>query len=290
MEEDRNFLAQDNNYRTLKAFQKAECIYDVTFYFAHQFLKSGDRTIDQMIQAARSGKQNLAEGNIDGITSREMELRLTNVNRASLHELLLDYEDYLRVRGLEQWRHDDPRCVQTRAFCRAHLDSAIYREKIKERSDETIANIAITLIHQCDALIRGLIEWKKRDVLENGGIKEEMYRARKEWQKRNGAYGKIDNGYYGRNGSNGGNGSYGSYGRYGQNGGNGQRPNWQQPSQPNQPAGPTPPTQPAQPSQPTPPTDPSQPSQPTGPIKPTQPTGPATPNQPTGPSQPITSK
>ena len=66
MEEDRNFLAQGNNYRTLKAFQKAECIYDVTFYFAHQFLKSGDRTIDQMIQAARSGKQNLAEGNIDG--------------------------------------------------------------------------------------------------------------------------------------------------------------------------------------------------------------------------------
>lgn len=271
MEEDRNFLAQDNNYRTLKAFQKAECIYDVTFYFAHQFLKSGDRTIDQMIQAARSGKQNLAEGNIDGITSREMELRLTNVNRASLHELLLDYEDYLRVRGLEQWRYDDPRCVQTRAFCRAHLDSAIYREKIKERSDETIANIAITLIHQCDALIRGLIEWKKRDFLENGGIKEEMYRARKEWQKRNGAYGKIDNGYYGGsrsnggNGGNGGNGAYGAYGRYGQNGGNGQRPNWQQPSQPNQTAGPT------QPSQPAPPTQPSQPTPPTQPTPPITP-------------------
>ena len=274
MEEDRNFLAQDNNYRTLKAFQKAECIYDVTFYFAHQFLKSGDRTIDQMIQAARSGKQNLAEGNIDGITSREMELRLTNVNRASLHELLLDYEDYLRVRGLEQWRYDDPRCVQTRAFCRAHLDSAIYREKIKERSDETIANIAITLIHQCDALIRGLIEWKKRDFLENGGIKEEMYRARKEWQKRNGAYGKIDNGYYGGNGSYGsygGNGGNGRYGRYGQNGQNGQRPNWQQPSQPNQPAGPT------QPSQPNQPANPSQPTQPTGPTNPTQPTPPITP-------------
>ena len=92
-----NFLRQDNNYRTLKAFKKAECIYDVTYYFANKFLKSNDRTIDQMIQAARSGKQNLAEGNIDGITSREMELKLTNVNRASLHELLLDYEDYLRV-------------------------------------------------------------------------------------------------------------------------------------------------------------------------------------------------
>ena len=117
------------------------------------------------------------------------------VNRASLHELLLDYEDYLRVRGLEQWKYDDPRCIQARAFCKAHLDSAVYREKIKERSDETIANIAITLIHQCDVLIRGLIEWKKRDFKERGGIKEEMYRARREWQQRNGY-----NGRYGTNG------------------------------------------------------------------------------------------
>lgn len=108
MDEDKNFLRQDNDYHTLKAFQKAECIYDVTYYFAHTFLKPGDRTIDQMIQAARSGKQNLAEGNIDRVTSREMEIKLTNVNRASLHELLLDYEDYLRVRGLEQWLSTTP--------------------------------------------------------------------------------------------------------------------------------------------------------------------------------------
>ena len=110
-----------------------------------------------------------------------MELKLTNVNRASLHELLLDYEDYLRVRGLEQWGSDDPRCIQTRAFCKKHLDSAIYREKIKERSDEVIANLAITLIHQCDVLIRGLIEWKfsgawrhqRRDVQGEKGLAEE---------------------------------------------------------------------------------------------------------------------
>ena len=191
MDEDKDFLRQDNNYRTLKAFKKAECIYDVTYYFAHTFLQSNDRTVDQMIQAARSGKQNLAEGNIDGITSREMELTLTNVNRASLHELLLDYEDYLRVRDLEQWKYDDPRCVQTREFCKNHLDSAIFRQKIKERSDETIANIAITLIRQCDVLIKGLIEWKKRDFIAKGGIKEEMYKARKNWQKKNGAYGSI---------------------------------------------------------------------------------------------------
>ena len=192
---DRDFIRQDNNYRTLKAFQKAECVYDVTYFFANKCLQKGDRTIDQMVQAARSGKQNLAEGNIDGVTSKEMEIKLTNVNRASLHELLLDYEDYLRVRGLEQWPYDDPRCVQTRAFCKKHLDSAVYREKIKDRTDETIANIAITLIHQCDVLIRGLIEWQKRDFLENGGIKEEMYRARK-------AY-RDNNGFNGQNGSNG---------------------------------------------------------------------------------------
>lgn len=197
----RNFIRQDNNYRTLKAFQKAECVYDVTYYFANNFLTKGDRTIDQMVQAARSGKQNLAEGNIDGVTSKEMEIKLTNVNRASLHELLLDYEDYLRVRGLEQWPYDDPRCVQTRAFCKKHLDSAVYREKIKDRSDETIANIAITLIHQCDVLIRGLIEWQKRNFLENGGIKEEMYRARKAYRDSNGFNGQDR--FNGQNGSNG---------------------------------------------------------------------------------------
>lgn len=194
----KNFIRQDNNYRTLKAFQKAECVYDVTYYFANKFLQKGDRTIDQMVQAARSGKQNLAEGNIDGVTSKEMEIKLTNVNRASLHELLLDYEDYLRVRGLEQWSFNDPRCVQTREFCKRHLDSAVFREKIKDRSDETIANIAITLIHQCDVLIKGLIEWQKKNFLENGGIKEEMYRARKAYRDSHGF-----NGQNGFNGSNG---------------------------------------------------------------------------------------
>ena len=204
MAENKVFLRQDNDNRTMKAFRKAECIYDVTYYFAHTFLKPGDRTIDQMIQAARSGKQNLAEGTIDGVTSREMEIKLANVNRASLHELLLDYEDYLRVRDLEQWKLNDPRAVKTRVFCKAHLDSAIYREKIRERSDETIANIAITLIHQCDVLLRGMIEWMKRDFIENGGIKEEMYRARKDWQRRNGYNGGDgSNGFNGSNGLNG---------------------------------------------------------------------------------------
>lgn len=96
-----DFLNQHGDYHALKAIQKAECIYDITYYFAHKFLTTGDRTIDQMIQAARSGKQNLAEGYVDGVTSTEMMIKLINVNRASLQELLLDYEDYLRVRNLQ---------------------------------------------------------------------------------------------------------------------------------------------------------------------------------------------
>ena len=240
------FLSQDRTYRTLKCFQKAECIYDITFYFAHRFLERGDRTIDQMVQAARSGKQNLAEGNIDGVTSKEMELKLTNVNRASLHELLLDYEDYLRVRGLEHWGPQDPRYQQTAAFCRTHLDSAVYRQKIQERSDETIANIAITLIHQCDKLIVGLIEWLKRDFVEKGGIKEQMYQARKNWQQRNGCA-NSGGGFSGFSGY----GGFSGYSGYHRNGGT-----------------PTTPTAPTTPTTPTAPTTPTTPTTPTAPTKP----------------------
>ena len=234
MTQDDAFLPQDRSYRTLICFKKAECIYDITYYFAHTFLQRGDRTIDQMVQAARSGKQNLAEGNIDGVTSKEMELKLTNVNRASLHELLLDYEDYLRVRGLEHWGPQDPRYRLTADFCRRHLDSAIYREKIQQRSDETIANIAITLIHQCDRLIVGLIEWLKRDFIQKGGIKEQMYQARKEWQRRNGYY---SGGYSGNSG-------VGGY--RGQSGQSGYKP-----TMPTSPTTPTPPTTPTVPTTPT---------------------------------------
>lgn len=195
-----DFLDQRGDYHSLIAFKKAECIYDITYHFAHRFLKIGDRTIDQMVQAARSGKQNLAEGYIDGVTSMEMMIKLINVNRGSLHELCLDYEDYLRVRNLQQWSYDDPRCRQTRAFCRTHLDSAVYREQIPSRSDETIANIAITLIHQEDVLLKGYIEWLKRKFLANGGFKEQMYRARTQYRGYGGYGANGENRAYGANG------------------------------------------------------------------------------------------
>ena len=178
MSTDKSFLPQRGNYRQLIVFQKAECIYDITYYFAHQFLEKGDRTIDQMVQAARSGKQNIIEGSAASTTSRETELKLINVARASLHELLADYEDYLRVRNLEQWQENDPRYLQTRKVCKIHNDSAYYREAIKQRSAETIANIAITLLHQEDAMLVHYHEKLKRQFIEQGGMREEMTRAR----------------------------------------------------------------------------------------------------------------
>lgn len=180
-----NFIQQRGHYRELIVYQKAECIYDITFYFAHKYLDKADRTIDQMIQAARSGKQNIAEGSAASSTSRETELKLTNVAKASLQELLIDYEDYLRVRNLELWNVNSSKAEQTRMACRKHNDSAYFRKAIAVRSDETIANIAITLIHQTDSLLRKLIDHLKTEFLTHGGIKEEIYAARKEWRRQN---------------------------------------------------------------------------------------------------------
>lgn len=104
-----NIVPNKNNYKALLSYQKAESIYDITFFFAHRFLDKGDRTIDQMVQAARSGKQNIVEGYGAGATSKETELKLMGVAKNSLKELLCDYEDYLRVRDLRQWESDSKR-------------------------------------------------------------------------------------------------------------------------------------------------------------------------------------
>lgn len=172
------FLPKRGNYHGLIAYQKAECIYDITFYFAHTHLDKSDRTIDQMVQAARSGKQNIAEGSAASATSTETELKLINVARASLQELLVDYTDYLRVHALEQWAMDSEKARQARQVCSRHNDTVYYRTAIAERSAETIANIAITLIHQEDVLLRKLLQRLEDDFVCQGGIKERMYAAR----------------------------------------------------------------------------------------------------------------
>ena len=179
MNRDEEFLSLNRNYKNLTVFQLAECIDVVTYYFATTHIGNGDRTRDQMVQGVRSGKQNIAEGSVDGATSTEMEIRLMNCARGSMQELRTDYEDYLRRRGLEMWSKDDPRVAQVRRFVRGCKDPDVYLAKVKERSPETIANIALTMIHAYDYLMERLIESIKRRFLQQGGIKEAMYRARK---------------------------------------------------------------------------------------------------------------
>jgi four helix bundle suffix protein len=149
------------------------------FRFAHKFLSKGDRTIDQMIQAARSGKKNLLEGSKAGITSRETELKLTNVARASLEELLDDYRDYLRVRDLPQWDKDSKQGQYVRKLGRKTPPSfEDYREFVETRPPEVIANIAICLIHQANYLIDQQLRRLERDFLAHGGLRERMTRMR----------------------------------------------------------------------------------------------------------------
>lgn len=177
------FIESKGDYRNLIVYKKAECIYDISYFFAHKFLSKGDRTIDQMIQAARSGKQNIIEGSAASKTSRETEIKLFNVAKASFNELLADYEDYIRVRDKGMWPEDKVRRV--REFCKQNNDSAFYRSIIKQRDDETIANLCITMIMQELYLLVKLIERAKADFLKNGGIREEMTRARLQYRNEN---------------------------------------------------------------------------------------------------------
>lgn len=172
------FLHIGADYSRYIAYQKSVCIYDITYFFVTKFLQRGDRTIDQMLQAARSGKQNIAEGISDAATSIEMGIKLVNVAKGSLKELREDYQDYLRTRHLQQWDANDERAIATRDVCRRHSDTAFYQHRIDERSDQAIANIAITLICQADYLLMQLLKKMQENFLKEGGIKEQMLRAR----------------------------------------------------------------------------------------------------------------
>ena len=172
------FLPQHGHYRHLRVYQVTEIIYDITFFFTQHFLGRGDRTVDQMVQAARSGKQNIAEGNQAAATSSETEIKLTNVAKASLEELLDDYEDYLRVRNLQQWGNQHPRYEKMRAYARSKEFSNEYALKIQQMSDEEIANLCITLIHQAVSMLHNLLATMQRRFVTEGGIKERMYQAR----------------------------------------------------------------------------------------------------------------
>lgn len=179
------FLPPGGNYRELRSYRKSEIVYDFTFRFCERFLRRSDRTIDQMVQAARSGKQNIAEGSKASLTSTEMELKLTNVARASLEELLNDYQDYLRVRDHGLWDKDSPEALYVRKLGKHPGESfERYRGFIETRPPEILANIAICLIHQANYLLDRQIRRLEKDFLEKGGLRENMTRARIEHRRK----------------------------------------------------------------------------------------------------------
>jgi four helix bundle suffix protein len=176
-------LPRTGNYRALYSYQKAEAIYDITYYFCKNYLQRGDRTVDQMIQAARSGKQNIVEGCAASATSKETEIKLVNVAKASLHELLIDYEDYLRTREHRQWEKGSVELQKMRQIGSKHNDSAFYMPLIKVRPPETICNMTICLIKQTDYMLFKQLEAIGEDFLRNGGMRERMTRMRLERKK-----------------------------------------------------------------------------------------------------------
>lgn len=179
MKNDNTFIPPHGNYQELLSYQKAEVIYDLTFRFCERFLKKRDRTIDQMVQAARSGKQNIVEGSKASGTSKEMEIKLTNVARASLEELLEDYRDFLRVRDLAIWDKDSKEARYVRKLgAKPYVTFEAYREFCETRPAEVVANIAICLIHQANYLLDQQLRRLEQDFLKEGGIRERMTRAR----------------------------------------------------------------------------------------------------------------
>jgi four helix bundle suffix protein len=165
-------------YVKLVSYQRAVVVHDGTVLFCDRFLNRRDRTRDQMIQAARSGKQNIIEGSQASATSKETELKLTSVARASLEELLEDYRDYLRVHGQRLWEKNNREALYVRRLgAKPDTTHATYRVFLETRSAEVVANILICLIHQTNYLLDQQIRQLERSFLRNGGFRERLTRA-----------------------------------------------------------------------------------------------------------------
>jgi len=168
-------------YTELRFYQRSDVLYQLTREFCSRYLpKYGDRTVDQMVQAARSTKQNIAEGSSDGQTSAETELKLLGIARGSNKELLEDYLDYLKRHHLAEWHGNNPRFEQLHDFCRHHSMYADYSLLLPKMNDEELANMAVCLCHQVDSALTKYIEKKDREFTTEGGIRERMTAARLE--------------------------------------------------------------------------------------------------------------
>lgn len=176
--DDSRILHKQPNWETLAFYRKSDVLYRLTVHFARKYLSYKDRTVDQMVQAARSGKQNIVEGMADGVTSSEMEIKLINVARGSIQELREDYVDYLATRGLILWDRSNPRQQQLLEFCRTHNNVDDYTPLFKKANDEELCNLAITLCHQVDKMICTWLNTLEETFREEGGIKERMTAVR----------------------------------------------------------------------------------------------------------------
>ncbi len=172
-------LKKQSNWKNLWFYQKTVVLYQMTYVFTKRFFPAyGDRTVDQMIQAARSGKQNIVEGSADGVTSTELELKLLNVARASIQELQEDYEDYIISHKLVKWEKGHPRFNNMLSFCRTHNFLKDYDSYFELWTNEEMCNVGITLCHMVDKMLLTYQKKKEDEFIKEGGIRERMTAAR----------------------------------------------------------------------------------------------------------------
>jgi restriction system protein len=179
-----DLIGAHGGYRDLKSYQSTEIIYDATAAFCNRYIDKRSRTHDQMVQAARSGKQNIAEGSMASATSKKTELKLIGVARASLEELLLDYEDFLRQNGHALWGKEHPLMKEIRDLAYVSNRSYLSYKSYVESSPEVAANTVICLIHQANFLLDRLLKNLEAKFLEEGGFTEKLYKARSEARKK----------------------------------------------------------------------------------------------------------
>ncbi len=185
------FISPHGGYQNLLSYRKAQIVYDATVFFCGRFVDRRSRTHDQMVQVARSGKQNIVEGSMASGTSKETEIKLTNVARASLEELLEDYRDFLRTRGENLWEKESREALYVRKLGKeshkshgTHESYETYGEFLETRSPEVVANIIICLIHQTNYLLDRQLAQLEKAFLREGGLRERMTRARLEERKK----------------------------------------------------------------------------------------------------------
>jgi four helix bundle suffix protein len=174
----RGFIPKHGGYKDLLSYQKALIVFDATVFFCGRFVDRHSRTQDQMVQAARSGKHNIVEGCMASATSKESEIKLMNVARASLEELLEDYRDFLRARGGPLWEKNSREALYVRRLGRTNTSYETYRTYIERRPAEVVANIIICLIHQTNFLLDQQIRQLEHAFVKEGGLRERMTRAR----------------------------------------------------------------------------------------------------------------